>query len=450
MLLCVAFGSFAGDFGVSAGIPTIAVQGAEWNMSPVVVNYANNLAVAMLALGSVLWMPLLNCWGRMPLLFWSTILGMLFTLGAALSQDFPTFYGMRALQCCFQPLGQVIGLVLIEDIFFFHEQARKIGIWFSIFICSPFLTPLLGNFMVPRLGEWRPVFWLVFAWVAFQTVFTLLFGDETYYNRKVPLERQPERGTGHIQRLSRVGGIWGIRNHLGYFPTIANSYKRLFAALVKPLIFSTVVIYSVVFMWAIGINLCSGILLQTPREAGGYGLDQTTIGYIYFTPVVAIFIGEIVGHYLNDYIVAVYTRRHHGVFIPEARLWTAYVGATLMVPGLILTGQTLQHQLPYVGIIFGWGMHATGFMLVSVAIYAYLLDCYPSASGEVSALVNGGRAIAGFSIGYFQLAWGLKQGFDVSFGLQAVISFAAVVLIALTHIYGARIRHWSGPVKVYE
>ena len=98
ILLLVALGTFLGDFGACAGIPTIVVQGIEWNKSPVVVNYANNLAAIMCGASGIVWMPLLNYWGRMPVLFWSTVMGLSFSLGCVLSKDFNTFYAMRGLQ----------------------------------------------------------------------------------------------------------------------------------------------------------------------------------------------------------------------------------------------------------------------------------------------------------------------------------------------------------------
>jgi MFS family permease len=98
ILILVALGSFLGDFGACAGIPTVVVQGIEWNQSPVVINYANNLSAIMCGVSGLVWMPLLNHWGRIPVLFWSTVLGFFFSLGCVLSKDFDTFYAMRGLQ----------------------------------------------------------------------------------------------------------------------------------------------------------------------------------------------------------------------------------------------------------------------------------------------------------------------------------------------------------------
>ena len=48
MLFIVALTAFLGDFASAAGVPVIVAQGQEWNMSPLVVNYAGNLNVIML------------------------------------------------------------------------------------------------------------------------------------------------------------------------------------------------------------------------------------------------------------------------------------------------------------------------------------------------------------------------------------------------------------------
>ena len=101
-------------------------------------------------------------------------------------------------------------------------------------------------------------------------------------------------------------------------------------------------------MWAVGINITSTILLETPIAAGGYGFGPKAVGYLYFTPLVAVVLGE-------------------------------------------AFGQTLEKHLSYAGIIMGWGMYVFGVMLATVAITAYALDSYGSASSEVSGLLNFAR-----------------------------------------------------------
>lgn len=154
------------------------------------------------------------------------------------------------------------------------------------------------------------------------------------------------------------------------------------------------------FMWAVGINQTSAILFATPQTQGGYGFGEDVVGYIFFAPIVAVLVGEIFGHFANDWIAASYIRKHEGVFQPEVRLKPIYLAGALMVPGLALIGQTLRHHLHWVGIVMGWGMYVFGCMVASVAITAYAVDSYPTAAGELSALINLSRLLGGFSVGY--------------------------------------------------
>ena len=203
-------------------------------------------------------------------------------------------------------------------------------------------------------------------------------------------------------------------------------------------------------MWAVGINQSSAILFATPVGAGGYGFGLNSVGYLTFTPIIAVALGELFGHFANDFLANRYIRLHAGTFKPEARLPPIYFAIIFVCPGLILIGQALQHHLTWVAIVFGWGMYVFGYMIMSVAITAYALDAYPEGSGEVSALINFSRLLGGFCVGYFQLAWGLKEGFDVSFGTQAALVFAACLIIPVLHVFGPRMRAWGGPLKFAE
>lgn len=198
------------------------------------------------------------------------------------------------------------------------------------------------------------------------------------------------------------------------------------------------------FMWAVGINQSSSILFATPVAEGGYGFTDRSLGFIYFTPVVAVIIGETFGHVFNDYLFARYIRTHGGIFQPEARLPSNYIAAIFMIPGIILVGQALTQHLHYVATVMGWGMFVFGCMVASVAIAAYALDSYPTGSGEVSGLITMSRIIGGFAVPYFQQPWGQANGYDVSFGVQAALIALALVLLSGIHVFGARMRAWGG------
>lgn len=142
-----------------------------------------------------------------------------------------------------------------------------------------------------------------------------------------------------------------------------------------------------------------------------------------------------------------YVKRHNGILRPEARLTPVYFTLLLTVPGLILVGQAMEHHLSWVAIAFGWGMYVAATMIATVPVTAYALDSYPGAPGEVSAWINFARTIGGFSVGYFQLDWGEKSGYNVSFGTQAGIVATSSLIIVGLQIWGGKLRKRSGYFK---
>lgn len=194
-----------------------------------------------------------------------------------------------------------------------------------------------------------------------------------------------------------------------------------------------------VFMWSVGINTTSAILFLTPAPQG-YGYFPRSMGFLSFTPIVGALIGEIFGHFFNDFIAKRYLRSHAGVFHPEARLPTTYIAGALMIPGLIAVGQALEFHRSVGVVIIGWGMYMCGVLTASVAISTYLLDAFPLRAAEIAGLINFARSIGGFQVAYYEVQWGQKMGFDRSFGVQAGIVAVAYVIIILLQVLGPRLR----------
>ena len=175
--------------------------------------------------------PILYFWGRAPVIFWAMLIGVCLQIGITLSPDFTTYYATKALQGLLNQAALTAGLSYIQDMFFFHEHARKIGIWASIFLIAPYCGPLFGNFIIYRTGDWRIVQWLVFAVGGLDLVLIVLFLDESFYRRDIPASDQPSRGS----RLLRVTGIWQIRVHGGYFNNFGEACRRVIVVAAKPI-----------------------------------------------------------------------------------------------------------------------------------------------------------------------------------------------------------------------
>lgn len=326
--------------------------------------------------------------------------------------------------------------MFIYDMFYFHERARKINIWAAFIILSPYLGPLLAAFMIAS-KPWPVPFWVYTAETVLALVLTILFVEETFYDRRITPSAQPSSGT----RVSRLLGISQYRSrHLRN--SLIQAFSRIFIVIAKPTVFLACLYYLLTFAWVVGINTTLAIFL-TPL----YNFGPTQIGYFYFTPVVAVILGEISGHFLHDFLAKQYIQSHKGHFEPEVRLRAIFVSLPFMVVGLVVLGQSLEEGWHYMATSISWGLYVFGIMITTVALNAYCLDSYPEASGEVSAWLNMNRTLGGFIISYFQVSWAQSQGTKISFGIQAAIVAGSFGFIITLMVFGKAMRLKSGALN---
>ncbi|KAL8896447.1 MAG: hypothetical protein Q9207_007704 [Kuettlingeria erythrocarpa] len=300
------------------------------------------------------------------------------------------------------------------------------------------MGPLLTAFMLTRL-DWAWPFWILTLMTGLCMLAIGLLMDETYYDRRIPIDRQPRRSS----RFLRVIGVeqWRSR-HLRN--TFSEAMARPFRVLLKPTVLISFVYFLFTFAWVVGINTTLSIFL-VPL----YGFGAKQIGYIYFAPITAAILGQACGHYLHDFVARQYTRRSKSGFQPEARLLVIYLATPFMLAGLILIGFSLSGDgYHYMVTAVAWGLYVFGIMITTVGLTAYNLDSYPEASGETAAWIGCARTSGGFIISYFQVRWAeAASGPRGSFAVQAGITAAAVLLVILLSLCGRRIRQWSGDLN---
>ncbi|KAK3371047.1 major facilitator superfamily domain-containing protein [Lasiosphaeria ovina] len=433
VLFIISLTSFLPDFGSATGAVTLLPQSVEWHMTPDEVNRSQAGNVFMLGAGGVFVVILSAYFGRLPVVFWFLLCATATAAWCAGATSFESFMGARILNGFFSTVTQAGGLMFIQDIFFFHERARKINIWASFVVMSPYLGPLLAAFET-ETQPWPVPFWVYFALNVLGFGLVVGFLQETYYDRSIP---PPPRGS----RLARLTGHaqWQSRHLRNTFP---EACMRTVRVLLKPIILVSCGFYVLTFAWAVGINTTLALFV-TPL----YNFGPRQVGFFYFTPVVAVALGEAVGHWLFDALARQYIRTHKGHFEPEVRLRAMFFSMPLVVVGLVLIGQCFANAWHYMATSVCWGLYVFGMMITTVSLSSYCLDSYPEASGEVSAWLNFARTLGGFIISYEQVTWATAQGTKLSFGIQAAICAAAFVLILVLLRWGKAMRVWSGPLN---
>ncbi|KAH8915683.1 MFS general substrate transporter, partial [Atractiella rhizophila] len=358
-----------------------------------------------------------------------------FTIGCTVAPNLKTFAACRILQASFQTAPQVTGLYAICDMFPFHEQARKINLWNMGFIISPFIGPSLLGFMVDRTG-WR---WVYGVGCIFDGLILFLItfqARETMFDRHVhPIPRPTT--TGLRRRIEDLLGITGVKMSQ-YRPSWGHVIFDVINVFWRPQALLPSIYILAVFGFGIGVNVTQVVFLLPPPPAG-YGLTGDQIAGTYFSPVVGVIVGEILGHYLNDFIANYQIKRNHGV---DCRLWTLYFALPLFIGGFITIGECFEYKLNVGGLVVGWIVAESSIMISTVCIYAYLNNAFPDYNGEVSAMINFWRTMGGFSVPYFQTQWAEKNGAVQTYGVEAaVVAGLFFLIVPFLQLKGRSIRH---------
>ncbi|KAF8872729.1 MFS general substrate transporter [Infundibulicybe gibba] len=413
-LLIIILAAVVPDFDSGIGIASVFPLARQFHTSTGVINnMTTNWSIFLIGWGGLFFVMLVRRYGRLPVLFWTQLLALGFLVGTTFAPTLKVFAAMRCLTGFFGTCPQVTGLYTITDMYPFHLTARKINLWTMGVILAPHLSPFLFGFLVSRT-TWRWAFGVGCLYGAAVLVLIILFMEETMYDRKIQAGPRTTGFQGRIKTLIGINGVRMIRNR----PSWTEVALAPLDVAWRPHMLGILIFEAMVFGFGIGINTTNTIFLQSPRPLG-FALSTFTVSGIYATPVVAVLLGELVGRYLNDWVMNVSVKRNQGVFEAEARLWTCYIGVPLFVTGFVILGAALQNHLSIGVVIVGWGIAQIAVVVNTVAVYAYCNDCFPRQQGEISALLNLVRVLGGFSVAYYQVPWAAKHGALQTLGLEA-------------------------------
>ncbi|KAG1806262.1 MFS general substrate transporter [Suillus variegatus] len=393
--------------------------------SGVINDLTSNWSIFLLGWGGIFWVMLMRRYGRLPVLFWSQLFAFAFLIGATLAPNLATFAGMRCLTAFFGTCPQVTGLYVVTDIFPFHLQARKLNIWTSGFVLSPYLSPFVFGFLVARVS-WRWAYAIGSIYSAVVLFLIVFFMEETMYDRHLAL-KPLQISTGLRYRFKTLIGVTGYK---------MAKYRPRWPEVILA---SLDVVWRPQFFFVVLFEGTNVIFMKSPPPVG-FGFSQYAVAGAYATPIVAVLLGEFIGRYVNEFIMDLHIRKNGGFFEAESRLWTCYLAMPLYICGFLTLGAGIQN-LSEAALIMGWGIAIVAITLNTVVVYAYCNDCFPRRAGEVSALINLSRALGGFAIAYFQVPWATKSGGLMVFGVEAALVIGMFfIAVPMTQLKGSYFR----------
>jgi hypothetical protein len=261
-------------------------------------------------------------------------------------------------------------------------------------------------------------------------ILVVLLGEETLYDREKSV-----KPTAGASKFSILIGIAGARAKAQTSLMLVS--KQLLELLFKPQLLLPTLYIMLLFTWAIGIVTTVTQFIRPPP----YLLNDTQASLFYLAPMVGAVVGELWGHWFNDFLCNRYIKTHNGQYQPENRLWAVWPACAFGIGAMVLYGQTLQKELPVIGLAAAWALMTFSQVASTTAISAYALDIFPHHAALASSWINFWRTTGGFCVTYFQTQWVAKSGAAVTFGIQGAIIAFGFIFIIITQVWGVKWRH---------
>lgn len=355
-------------------------------------------------------------------------------------KDYILFIISRWIGCTFSSTATAIGAGIILDIFYLHQRGKALTFYT---LCTAFGAVSAATFsgFIVSSNPWPVQYWWSVGVQGFVVLLVIFILEETSFPRDE--NRKPQRKP-RSWIVSRIAILSPYKN----FTTKESNYWKAILPTILislcPVMMIAGTFLMIAFGWSVASSLLLAVYLQSPAESGGYGFDPLQRAYFSFGSWVATLVGQIYGILLNDRIPLWLCRHKGGNWKPEYRLSALMFPPGVLLPiGLGLYGASLQYRLHYMvlalaNFIIIFSEHA--FLPIVVA---YVTECFRGYASEVLAILNFYRLLLGLLVPFFLAKWETQVGPGWVFGMMAIFSIFAFLLLAILGFKGEKMREYA-------
>lgn len=416
----VAFHGFMTTFLTTGLVPVAGVYAEKFHMPTSRVAYLISVQILLVGVFPLLWVPLMERYGKRLLLIISTLGTMGFSLGSVFCNTYGSMMAMRVLQSVFISPGIAVGGSIVNETTFSHQRGSRSGIW----AISVNLGTMVGAFLMGFVAQYQDAKYIhvVFTCINFgQTVCYVFLGKESLYNHN-DLSRNE---TNRFKQL-RFKAIFP-ENHITLRKTF---YPMVFFSNLR--IFIPTFAYSMCFLHA---NIALNIEIPEVMYLK-FGLSPQALGMQFISFIIGAALGE-VGGYMSDKLVAWGQKRGRG---PSFRLWVTYPGFVTCIIGLVVFGVQIDAATSWnVTPLIGCALASFGLQIMTSPFIAYCIDMDHTQAGAIILFITVVRQTLAF-IGpfYFPIMFA-KLGFTIAYSIMAgIIGGLAFIPTLVLHIKDAK------------
>ena len=356
-----------GPFSIDMYLPGFDDIARSLHTNPATVALSLSSYFIGLAIGQLIYGPLLDRYGRKRPLYFGLGLYIVATAACMQARDINTLIILRFIQALGSCGAQVAAMAMVRDLFGAKESAKVFSLLLLVIGASPMIAPTAGGYIVVAFG-WRTVFLILGIISVVVTLLTIFFLPESY-----PADRNFSLKPGPM-----------IRN----FISVLQIRQFLVSALVEAFAFAGL------FAYVSG----SPILFMNI-----FHVDKRTYGWIFaFLSVAFIVLSQFNGRLLRRF-------------------------TSLQIIRVALMGQVIVTVIFLAGSVAGWyGLGSTIAMLF--LFLTFLGFTYPNAAALALAPFDKNAGTASALLGTLQMGIGALASVAVSaFSNGTAVPMIAVI-----------------------
>ncbi|KAF5661102.1 major facilitator superfamily transporter [Fusarium heterosporum] len=371
--------------------------------------------------GPLIFAPLSEIYGRNPVYRSVLLLFVLFNIGCALSPNIGALLVFRFLCGFFGSPTVTNSGGSLTDLWPLSHRSVPLALFTAASFLGPVIAPIVGGFLTEH-ASWRWDFWLVSILSGIIYITMVLFLPETYAPRLLQVKARKLGIQEPHQKLTQM--LWTniTRPSVMFLTEPILFLLSLYMAFIYGILYLDFTAYPYVF--------------QKTRhwDTGIAGLSFLGIG-------AGMAIATAASPYINR-VYGTYVKKLGGPK-PEARLPHLIILSWLVPIGLFWFAWTADPSIHWASCIISGIPFGIGFVVLSLGITSYLIDCYGKYAASALAANAILRSLFGAGFPLFSRQMYDKLGAAWATSILGFISVALAPLPLLFYHFGPRIRAHS-------
>ncbi|KAH0528902.1 hypothetical protein TsFJ059_003713 [Trichoderma semiorbis] len=434
----VSLFSFLALFSASLITPAFVPLSEFLHKDLVTTAYVTSTFILLGGFSSVFWNPIANVYGRRPVYIGTVAVAVAMCGSSGAAKNYGTLIALRCLNGFFGcvPLG--LGSATVCDMYFAHERGLYMGVYTISFLTGGHIAPLIGGYIEKNLS-WHWCFYVPAIITGGVLVIFIFTVPETLYSRTPAALARPSQSWRSNMLMKRRAHPTRKVRLIDFF--------RPFQMMMYPSVTIPTWCYSLCFAYGsilfiiTSANLFGKIYHFKPQQTGLLLGIPITVGSL---------IGELFAGGVSDWISERRALRRGGERSPEDRLLGIIPAAFLVPLGIIIEGVCLQNKTHWIGVAFGIAIASFGLQVITTGVYTYTAECYKPQAPELGSLINFGRQVYSFTIGFYAIPFANLIGIEDAWITLAMITFAFFLPLIPLYYKGAEWRKRLGKPAFHQ